>query len=284
MSYSAKINSANPSAIVILLDGSGSMSEMVEWGGCSISKAQAVAQTINNLLFELVARAKGESGYRSYFDVAVVGYHDTQVVSLLPTSGEWFLSTSQLASAVKRVETRQQLRTLADGRSVLTNSTHKVWIEPMAQGRTPMKAALQQAYSLLRSWCALHGSSFAPLVINITDGEATDGPDEKLLEMSDKVRSLTTNDGNVILMNIHISSQGGESVLFPRSVAGLSDNRYARLLYDMSSTMPEVYAREIGYMLGVEPASDFRAFAYNASISELIRTINIGSTTINNNL
>ena len=58
MSYLARITQNTPTAILLLVDQSGSMSEPTRWNGQSVTKAQAVAATINTLLSELVARSR----------------------------------------------------------------------------------------------------------------------------------------------------------------------------------------------------------------------------------
>jgi Mg-chelatase subunit ChlD len=64
-----------------------------------------------------------------------------------------------------------------DGAGGLVDQTVKfpIWFDPVANGGTPMCAALGRATTILQGWLAQHPDCFPPIVINITDGEATDG-------------------------------------------------------------------------------------------------------------
>lgn len=115
------------------------------------------------------------------------------------------------------------------------------WIAPFAEGQTPMYAALLHAYELVRDWCAVrdHRECYPPAIFNITDGEASDSDEEGLSELAARIRGTGTDDGNALLMNIHISSDLTKTpVVFAASEEELPEQRYARLLYRMSSVMP----------------------------------------------
>ena len=63
-----------------------------------ITKAEAVATITNDLLFELVERARRSDGVRDYYDIAVIGYSgDDEVYSLLP-GGRELISVAELAA------------------------------------------------------------------------------------------------------------------------------------------------------------------------------------------
>ena len=105
-------------------------------------------------------------------------------------------------------------------------------MEPVAKGRTPMKAALQMAHRLAAAWCRKHPSSFPPIVINITDGEATDATAEELLCVADRLKSLGTDDGSLLLFNIHVNAKPSQEeavVKWPADVSTLPDSRNAQL-------------------------------------------------------
>ena len=74
MAYERRLDRNNPGCMVFLVDQSGSMSETV--AGEQRSKADAVAEALNNLLYELVLRCiKDENeGPRHYYDISVIGY------------------------------------------------------------------------------------------------------------------------------------------------------------------------------------------------------------------
>lgn len=49
-----------------------------------------------------------------------------------------------------------------------------VWIDPVAKPRTPMSEAFNRAGAVLADWVKSHPESFPPILINISDGAATD--------------------------------------------------------------------------------------------------------------
>lgn len=283
MGYHARITTKQPACFIIMVDQSGSMSEPVVIYGKPATKAEAVASVINNILSELLARSRGDGTLRHYFDIAVVGYSGDSVESLLPQTDTQFVSPAQLASTVRTTRQIQQERIMPDGRKIITSTTQKIWIEPKAEWRTPMCQAIGRVHSLAAGWCALHQDSFPPLVINITDGEATDAEPEQLEQAAAKLCQLSTRDGNLLMINVHIDrSEGeGEGVIFPWDESQLPEDRNAHILYAMSSIMPEIYQQEIKELLDIEESHPFRGMAYKASITDLIRIMNIGSTTAN---
>ena len=280
--YAARITRLNPTAFIILIDQSGSMEEQVLFNSTRMTKADSVALVTNRLISELMLRSYREDGVRDYFDIAVIGYSGDKATSLLGERGE-FVRSSQLAQmeCPKRKITRERL--LPGGESVITTLEQKYWITPRAEGSTPMYAALLSAYDLAERWCRkVHNRHSYPLTIfNITDGEASDGDSEDLLDISDKIRQLHTDDGNVLLLNIHISShEGNEPVIFPASKEELPQDKYAQLLYDMSSTMPAAYNETIFQIRDNSIEPPFRGMSYNTSITDLIAMMNIGSLSV----
>ena len=61
-----------PAYFVVLVDCSHSMNHRL--AGTTVSKKQAVADTVNGLLFQLFRTSRKADGYRHYFDVSVLGY------------------------------------------------------------------------------------------------------------------------------------------------------------------------------------------------------------------
>jgi hypothetical protein len=71
MPYTAEISRRNPSAILFVIDQSGSMAE--HWNE-QITKAQAPADAVNRLLQETIIKCSKEEGVCHYFDVGVRSY------------------------------------------------------------------------------------------------------------------------------------------------------------------------------------------------------------------
>lgn len=280
MSYKALISVSNPQSIVILVDQSGSMSESIAWNGNTTTKAQAVSQVLNSTIAELLARCNHYGDYLPYFEICVLGY-GASGVSTLVGNDRGFVTPAYLAHASLRSTEVVNVRTLPDGRQITTHYKQKIWIEPQAEGNTPMCAALQRAYDLLAPNIhpRLNSHCFPPMVINITDGEITDASPETLKSTAEKLKSIATLDGNALLLNVHISSNSKNSHIFPHvACCPVDDCDNAKNLFEISSVMPEVFNNEIANMsCGQSP---HRGFAYNASVVDLMRMLNVSSSTV----
>lgn len=175
MSYEAEISRANPSCFLFLLDQSGSMADSFP-GESGSSKADQLATIINRWLTDLVIKCSKDEGVRHYFDVGVIGY-GRQVGPALsgPLAGKLFVSVTELAESPARVEDRTQK--VSDGAGGLVEQSIKfpVWIDAKADHGTPMCQAMDLAGESLSGWIRTHADAFPPVVINITDGESTDG-------------------------------------------------------------------------------------------------------------
>jgi hypothetical protein len=71
VAYSAEISRDNPTAVVFLIDQSGSMDEKMVTGK---TKADFVADVLNKTIYTLVTNCAKSDGVRHYFDVGVIGY------------------------------------------------------------------------------------------------------------------------------------------------------------------------------------------------------------------
>ena len=150
-----------------------------------------------------------------------------------------------------------------------------VWFEGTAHGGTPMCKAFDQARGILETWVAAHPDCFPPIVINITDGESTDGNPTKAAE---DLRALATNDGNLLLFNMYLSA-AGKLVEFPSNDANLSDV-YAKKLFSLSSELPS-YMRELAQQEGFPVEFGSRGFVANADMVSVIRFLDIGTRASN---
>ena len=103
MPYSAKINRANPSCFLFVIDESGSMDESMESGR---SKAQFVADVLNKTLAGLIPRCTKADGVRAYFDVGVITYSGFGVGSGLGGN----LSEASSTQSRLSIRTRSGLR------------------------------------------------------------------------------------------------------------------------------------------------------------------------------
>src|SRR5262249_27621693 len=153
-----------------------------------------------------------------YFHIGVVGY-GSRVGSAFggPLAGRDLVPVSEIADNPLRLE--QRTRKVDDGAGGLVEQTVKfpVWVEPVADGNTPMCRALGRAQDLHRESTGRSPQCFPPIVLNISDGEANDGDPEAVAQA---LECLTTPDGNVLLFNVHISSRPERPVEFPDDEQG----------------------------------------------------------------
>lgn len=133
--YTQSITRNHRTAFILAIDGSGSMAESILFRGRCMTKAEAVATITNDLLFELVERARRSDGVRDYYDIAVVGYSgDDEVRSLLP-GGEDLVPVSALAAQEMPVHTEVVEHRLPDGSIALRRSPHRRGSSPCRPGR-----------------------------------------------------------------------------------------------------------------------------------------------------
>jgi hypothetical protein len=271
MPYSAEISRSNPSCFLFLVDQSKSMLGPI--GGHGKNKADAVADSLNRLLYTLVLRCVWGQAVLDRFHVGVLGYGRQVAPALGGTLAHRDLvPIGELARTPLRVEQRVNL--VDDGRGGKVEQTVKapVWLEPAAGGKTPMSKCFERASATLSNFLIEHPACHPPLVINLTDGEASDGDPEGPAQ---HLRELASEDGAVLLFNAHLSSRPERSVEFPDEETGLPDE-HARRLFRMSSSLPPAMgnsARQAGF--AVTPQT--RGFVFNADLASVVRFLDIGT-------
>lgn len=270
MPYSKEVSRRNPSAIMFLLDQSGSMNE--GFGTASGTKAQGAADAINRLLQELILKCTKEEGIRDYFDVAVVGYGSSQDYAG-PLIGQRFVKLSWLGQHPRKIEERTRKEPDGAGGIVETRVKFPIWFDPVASSDTPMCKALELAYDWVRDWVASHNDAFPPMIFNITDGGATDADPE---DAAKRIMALSTSDGNVLMFNCHISGTSESEILFPESEEELPADELARKLFRMSSLLPQRVI-ELAQKENLSVEQNSRGFAFNADLVHLIRFLDIGT-------
>jgi uncharacterized protein YegL len=271
--YTAEISRANPSCFLFLIDQSGSMADAWGSGESQHKKADGLADTINKLLAELTIKCAKEEGVRDYYHVGVIGYGSSVGPAFAgPLAGKDLVPISEVANNPARLESR--VKKVSDNAGGLVDQTIKfpVWFEPTANGGTPMCQALTRAQSIVQGWLTQHLSCFPPIVINITDGEATDG-DPTI--PGNSLNQLASSDGNVLVFNIHLSSRNAPAIVFPDNEEQLPDD-FARQLFRMSSVLPE-HMRAAAQQQGIQVSPTSHGFVFQADLVSLIQTLDIGT-------
>ena len=172
--YSQEITRCHRAAIVIAVDQSSSMSGRMMLNDWEISKAEAVSMVIGRLIDELILRSYRDNGYRHYYDIALIGYSEDRAYSLLGEEMAFYPITMLAGRNVRRVPYMLSYNTLNDGTNSFCENV-SMWVEPRAQGATPVHKMITCVTNLVEEWCARkeNRESFPPLVFNISDGEAS---------------------------------------------------------------------------------------------------------------
>jgi hypothetical protein len=270
--YQAPIQRSDPTAFLFLVDQSGSMSDRM--AASEKTKAQFVADVLNRTLMDLVTRCTKADGVRDYFEVGVIGYGAQGAQNGLKgaLNGRGLNPISALEANPLRVETRK--RKVDDGAGGIVEQSVRfpVWFEPLANGGTPMCDAIRKAGEELAAWCDAHPNCYPPTVLHVTDGESTDGDPESL---ADALRQFSTSDGNVLLLNLHVSAIAGNPISFPSGDFGLPD-QYAATLFRMSSQLPMHLVKAVQEK-GHKVSAESRGYVFNAEAGEIVDFFDIGT-------
>jgi len=139
-----------------------------------------------------------------------------------------------------------------------------------------MCAVIRRACDLLAGFLLDHPDAFPPIVINITDGESTDGDP---VQEAKALCSLGSDDGAALVFNLHLSSAAGNPVELPASADSLPD-KFAKQLFEMSSNLtPFMIAR--AKELGMPADEGARGFVFNAQPVQIIQFLDIGTRPAN---
>lgn len=280
--YSQEISRLHRAAVVIAIDQSSSMSGLMNVKDKAISKAEAVSMVTGKLIDELILRSHRDNVYRYYYDIAIIGYSGDRVYSLLGDELAFVPITTLANRSVERIQYRLNYATLDRGATPFDEKVSK-WVESRAEGATPMYKMLTLVTNLVAGWCDKEENreSFPPLVFNITDGEASDADYEMLRKAAQRLKKTGTDDGNTLLLNIHISSNIDYApIVFPAPHEVPISVRYAHLLMDMSSEIPVQMYPYVALCRSDSVKPPYLAMSYNSSMSELIIALNIGSRSL----
>lgn len=282
--YTAQITRNTPTAFIFLVDQSISMSRKLYFKNEYISLAEAVARIVNAQIYDLVLRCVKMDDVRHYYDIAVIGYGDDASYGWKGAlAGRDFVSPEELRNnPFKKVIVKEEKRTKKG--MVLKEVMKYQWIEPIAAGKyTRAHEAFGMAKVLLDKWMKEHHEKdcYPPTIINITDGafNGIANPREVNTQLANELKALFTNDGNVLLWNIHITPDNQEQILLPISKTELNEDKYSEWLYDMSSLLPSRYNIPIGDLRGDAENTRHVAMATNTDLSTLIQLMDIGTPT-----
>ena len=275
--YERQITRAEPSCMLFLVDQSDSMQNPFGTDPSAGTRADGVARALNKLLQTLVIKCAKQDGVRDYFEIGVIGYGDT-VRPVLGGAlvGRELVRISEIANSARiQEETKKVPDHRNPGHFIEQKSKVPVWFEPVGAGRTPMCGAFSAAVEVLSKWVHEHRSSYPPIVVNITDGMATDG--NPLYEVK-RLWRIGTEDGGTLVFNCFISGESSQPILFPDSPDRLP-TKYAQLLFKLSSPLPPRMrdVAEQDQNLRGNLSAESRGLAINANMATLITFLETGT-------
>ena len=281
--YTAQITRNTPTAFIFLVDHSVSMQQTTTLFGEEMTMAEAAARIVNNQINELVLRCVKMGDTRHYYDIAVVGYGEKAYSGWQgELEGRKFVSPEELkAHPYTKIVTRKEVRTRS---GVQVKEVEQVqWVSARHDGHwTHYHEAFDYARDLLSDWMIDHHEKdcYPPTVIHITDGVFNHASKEEVVQKANELKSMFTNDGNVILFNIHFTADlDAESVACPIIKDELGGDLYAETLFELSSLLPERYNADISRCLNDNRPGRHVAMGMNADATTLIKLMDIGTPT-----
>ena len=284
MPYTADISRTNPVCFLFLIDQSGSMSQALS-GQAGQLKMDQAADAINRILHTVALRCSQGKDIRDYFDLGVIGYHtdgsgNPIITSVLPetTPEQPFLPISKVVDVAEMTEKQVKV---SDGAGGLVEVTQRmpVWLHPHAQFGTPMRTAFETAARAIEDWVTRHPNSFPPIIINVSDGNSTDGDPEP---QAQRIRELRTNDGNALIFNVHLSEVSSNPIQYPNRADDLPrGDEYSSLMFRMSSVLP-ASSRSQAETLGLPVNENSRGYVFNADMTALVQFLDIGTRAASN--
>ena len=243
--------------------------------------SEAVARIVNAQIDELVCKCVKNDDTRHYFDIAVIGYGKEAYSAWNGAlEGRDFVTPEEIRNnPYKKITVKEEVRTR---KGVEIKEIEKnQWMTARHDGSwTHMHRAFRRASALLETWMQTHGCQecFPPTIINITDGDYNGSTQDEMLQLANELKSMFTNDGNVLLFNIHIAPGSCESVIFPASANELGGRTSAKDLFDMASLLPLNYNDQIRAIFNDKQADiRYRAMGVNIGMTPLVKMMKIGT-------
>jgi len=272
-SNSKQWSSATPGYLIFLVDQSGSMKEKYAE---EKTKAEFTALVINRTITELIhANSQGDKIKDRVF-ISLIGYGGKGGNSIEDIRSDYL---SKFAETPARFEHTKKKVSDGAGGLVEIDEQMPIFLEPIANGLTPMGEALKFAKELIEGWLQRKPDNPAPIIINISDGLPYNGQDDKekdlAVRISKEIMNMSSVDGAPVIFNAHIGNGRHNAHDFAENEASLPDEQ-TKFLYTISSIIPKSYKQNAKkYDLVFMPQS--RGFISNAKPEKFIAFIDLGS-------
>ncbi|MDL5514818.1 VWA domain-containing protein [Arenibacter sp. M-2] len=274
-SNSKQWSSATPGYIIFLVDQSGSMAESYAEGK---NRSEFTALVINRTINELINTNMDGEKVKDRVFISMIGYGGSSALAVDDIRSDYL---SSFADNPLRME--QLKKKVSDGAGGLIEIDEQmpIFIEPTANGLTPMADALSFAKELIEGWLQKKPDNPAPIIINISDGlpytgDSIDAAMNKAISVSKQIMNINSSDGNPLIFNSHIGDEGAAKCGFEESESELSDDQ-AKFLFKISSKVPESY-KQAAVKQDFKVKAESRGFVSNADPEMFIKFINFGSS------
>jgi uncharacterized protein YegL len=288
--YNARVKTNQPCCIVLMLDQSGSMSErVINNRGEAVQKSENLAQEVNKFLNEILLKCRREDLYKNYFDILIIGYGRREGESYEGVALAWegklkgksWVNVNDLLETYLKKEIIETPNPKKFGPKTI-KLEYKCWIEPRAEGLTPMKKAFQFCRPYIHDWVNRNRNSFPPLIFNITDGEVSDVDEmSELIEEANALKSLSTANGNALLFNLLLSDNHEKIVEFPheQEIDLFDETEFEKGMFEASSYIPINLIRLLpGNRSDVEPIKAITL----GNLDHILSLLNVGTSTLDN--
>ena len=288
--YRQRIDSNKPALILFLIDRSGSMYE--DWGSSTFSESlsEGAAVAINEVIYDMALNGcVTQDGIKDRVHIGVYGYGDGRVEWAIDSLSEgkgWAAAEDWVTGFGRKVDVP-----VSEDAGRIISKEVPFWVEPVSDGSTPMCAALRKASEVVQSHIQHHPDSYPPIVINITDGLPTDtgvpiydvdnySPDwDVVRDAASAVTSITCDDGNVLLLNIHLTcAVDGDQLVFPDQAPPGCDETVENMVL-ISSVLPANMVLK-GKELGLPIRENAHALILDADRVMLTKFLDIGTTQV----
>jgi von Willebrand factor type A domain len=219
MFYIQPATSLTPALVIYLVDASPSMNEP-----CSATtKIDMVNKALRAAIKDMVRRSMHNGIVDRRYKIAIFAYR-TRAEDILG-------GIRELPDIIK------------DGVPVISADSNP-------DGKTDMIAGFTAVEKLLQDQLVNFQDSPAPLVCHLTDGLTTG---EKLVPVVCRIQAMAVNDGSVLVENVYVADNMLRSPVQDwRQWHGVTKlkqltNNYAKLLFQISSPLPETYCQNINY-------------------------------------
>jgi uncharacterized protein YegL len=268
-------SSATPGYIIFLVDQSGSMNETFAEGK---TRSEFTALVINSTINELINTNMDGEKVKDRVFISMIGYGGSSSLAVDDIRSDYL---SSFGDSPIRIESIKKKVSNGAGGLVEIDEQIPIFIEPTANGLTPMADAFSFAKELIEGWLQKKPDNPAPIIINISDGlpytgDSIDVAMNNAISVSKEIMNINSADGNPLIFNSHIGDEGSAKCSFEESENELSDDQ-AKFLFKISSKVPESY-KQAAVKQDFKVKAESRGFVSNADPEMFIKFINFGSS------